>query len=199
MKYLGSKTLETPRLILKAQTMKEQEYLWHILMEEEVNKYYLTVPKKYKNKLKDWNIQKKYYENDMKHADDIDIFRWSVFIKKTNECIGRVSCHEASLENPEINNSNIRGVGWFIAPKYKGNGYGKEAAFSMINYMFNECEIDEIRTGAAIENPASWKIMEEYGFERLEKNQMIEYTYLDEPVEGYQYYLTREMYLKNTK
>ena len=32
MKYLGSKTLETNRLILKTQTMKEQKRLWEILM-----------------------------------------------------------------------------------------------------------------------------------------------------------------------
>ena len=47
MKYLGSKTLETDRLILKAQTMEEQKYLWSILMKPDVNKYYLTVPKKF--------------------------------------------------------------------------------------------------------------------------------------------------------
>ena len=63
-----------------------------------------------------------------------------------------------------------------------------------MDYMFNECEIDEIRTGAAIQNPASWGIMEKFGFERLDKTKMVEYTYLDEPVEDYQYVLTREMY-----
>ena len=45
MKYLGSKTLETNRLILKAQTMDEQKYLWSVLMIPDVNRYYLTVPK----------------------------------------------------------------------------------------------------------------------------------------------------------
>lgn len=55
MKYLGSKTIETERLILKAQTMAEQKVLWQILMLPEVNRYYLTVPKKYANNLKDWS------------------------------------------------------------------------------------------------------------------------------------------------
>ena len=83
MKYLGSKTLETDRLILKAQTMEEQKYLWSILMKPDVNKYYLTVPKKFSEKLKDWNKQEEYYKNDMEHANDLDVFRWSVFIKET--------------------------------------------------------------------------------------------------------------------
>lgn len=197
MKYLGSKTLETDRLILKAQTMEEQKYLWSILMKPDVNKYYLTVPKKFSEKLKDWNKQEEYYKNDMEHANDLDVFRWSIFIKETGQCIGRVSCHPASDENSEINNPNIRGVGWFIDPKFKGNGYGNEAAQAMMDYMFTECEIDEIRTGAAIQNPASWMIMEKFGFLRLDKTKMVEYTYVDELVEDYQYYLTRQMYLEN--
>ena len=155
MKYLGSKTIETDRLVLKAQTMEEQKYLWSVLMIPDVNRYYLTVPKKYAEKLIDWNKQEEYYKEDMKHANDLDVFRWSVFLKDTGECIGRVSCHEAKSEGYEIDNPSIRGVGWYIDPKYKGHGYGNEAAQAMMDYMFNECEIEEIKTGAAIQNPAS--------------------------------------------
>jgi len=197
MKCLGSKTIETDRLILKSQTMEEQHYLWSVLMQPDVNRYYLTVPKKFSEKLKDWNKQEEYYKKDMEHANDLDVFRWSIFIKETGHCIGRVSCHPASDEDSEINDPSIRGVGWFIDPKYKGNGYGNEAAQAMMDYMFTECEIDEIRTGAAIQNPASWMIMEKFGFVRLDRTKMVEYTYVDEPVEDYLYYLTRQMYFKN--
>ena len=67
----------------------------------------------------------------------------------------------------------------------------------MMDYMFDECEIDEIKTEAAIQNTASWKIMEKFGFVRLKKTRMVEYTYVDDPVEDYQYYLTKEMYFEN--
>ena len=194
MIFLGSETIETDRLLLKAQTMEEQYYLWSLLMNPDVNRYYLTVPKKFAEKLKDWSKQEEYYKYDMEHANDLDVFRWSVFLKDTGKCIGRVSCHEAKDEGYEIDNPSIRGVGWFIDPEYKGNGYGYEAAHAMMDYMFNECEIDEIRTGAAIQNPASWRIMEKFGFKRLDNTRMVEYTYVDEPVEDYQYVLTREMY-----
>ena len=197
MKYLGSRTIETERLILKAQTMKEQHFLWCLLMNPDVNRYYLTVPKKFSEKLKDWSKQEEYYKNDMEHANDLDVFRWSVFLKETGQCIGRVSCHPASDENSEVIDLSIRGVGWFIDPNYKGEGYGYEAAQAMMNYMFVECEIDEIKTGAAIQNPASWKIMEKFGFTRLDNTKMVEYTYVDEPVEVYQYYLTRQKYFEN--
>ena len=199
MKYLGSKTIETDRLLLKAQTMKEQKYLWSVLMIPEVNKLYLTVPKKFAEKLKDWSKQEPFYEEKIKQANDKDVFEWSVFLKETGKCIGKVDCHTAKSEGYDVESDSIRGVGWFIDPKYKGNKYGLEAATAMMKYMFEECEIDEIKTGAAISNPASWTIMEKFGFVRLDKTKMVEYTYVDEPVEDYQYYLTRKMYLENKK
>ena len=199
MKYLGSKFLVTERLELKPQTMDEQKYLWELLMLPDVNRYFLTVPTKFREKLKDWNNQKEFYEQDIKHANDKDIFRWSIFIKGTNNCIGRISCHEGKDEDNTIDNPNIRGVGWIIDPKYQGLGYGTEAAYAMINYMFNECEIDEIRTGAAICNPSSWRIMEKLGFVRLNKTKQVQYTFLDQLTEDYTYLLTRDMFLKSNK
>lgn len=193
MKYLGSKTIETERLILKAQTMAEQHRLWEILMIPEVNKYYLTIPKKHADKLNDWNIQKKFYQKDIAQATAKDIFKWSVFLKENGDCIGRVSCHEAKIENGDITDPDIRGVGWYLDPAYQGQGYGYEAAKAMMDYMFNECEIKEILTGAAIQNPSSWKIMEKYGFIKSNKTKMVEYTFVDEPVETYQYFLTKEV------
>ena len=50
MKYLGSQERETNRLVLKPQTMEEQKYLWEVLMIPEVNRYFLTVPPKLRDK-----------------------------------------------------------------------------------------------------------------------------------------------------
>lgn len=194
MKNLGSKTLETDRLILKAQTMEEQKYLWDILINANVNKYYLTVPTKFREKLKNWEKQEQFYLEDMKHSNDLDVYRWSIFLKENKECIGRCTCHEASLEYEDISDSSIRSVSWYLDPKYQGNGYATEAAKAMIKYMFEEVEVSEIKTNAAIENPASWKIIEKLGFEKCNTNKIVQYTYLDEPTENYQYFLTKEMY-----
>lgn len=195
MKYLGSSTIETERLILKTQTMKEQYYLWQLLINHEVNKYFLTVPPKYRTKLLDWNLQKKYYEEEMKHANDKDIFKWSIFLKETGECIGRLSCHERNIEDENITNPNIRGVGWLIDPNYQGQGYATEAAKGMIDYMFLTCDIEKIITGACILNTPSWHLMEKLGFEKLPKTKMIQYTFLDSPVEIYEYSLSKEKYI----
>ena len=194
MKYLGSKLLRTTRLELRPQTMKEQHYLWQLLVSPQINEYYLTVPKKFREKLKIWEIQKQYYIEEMKHANDQDTFKWSIYLKDTNQCIGRITCHEAHDEDEQINDPDIRGVGWFIDPSYQKMGYATEAASKMIDYMFNECEIKEIRTSAAMKNISSWKIMEKLNFIRLSDTLQVQYTYQDESTQNYQYLLTRKMY-----
>ena len=193
MKYLGSKTLETDNLVLKAQTMNEQKRIWEILMIPEVNRYYLVVPVKFRDKLTDWNKQEKFYIESMEHANDKNVFKWSIFLKDTNECIGIITCHDVVIDG--VSNDSIRDVGWMIDPKYQGKGYGTEAARVMLDFMFNECEIEKIETGAAVSNPASWKIMEKLGFIRNKQTKNVQYTFLDELTELYLYTLTKEQYL----
>lgn len=176
MNNLGSKIIETKRLILKPVSMQEQKRSWEILMLENVRKYYLVIPKKFKDNLFDWEKQKKFYEKEVEHAHDLDVYKWSIFIKDTNTYIGKIMCQD----NDELDKS-IRDVGWYIDPDFQGKGYASEAAFAMMDYMFNEVEINKIITGAAEDNPASWKIMEKYGFIDLNKTTEVQYTFLDEP------------------
>ena len=194
MNLIGSKIIETERLILKPQTMQEQKRLWEILMIPEVNKVYLTTPAKFRDKLKDWSKQEPFYEEKISHANDNDVFEWSIFLKDTNECIGKIDYHEYSKEDNEINDLSIRGVGWYIDPIHQGKGYGTEAAKHTLKYMFEEVEISKIITGAAIDNPASWKIMDRLGYKKLDYTNMVNYTYQDEPVEVYMYNITKEDY-----
>ena len=177
MNFIGSKTIETERLILKAQTMDEQKRLWEILMIPSVNAVYLTTPPKFRDKLKDWSKQEPFYQDKISHANDSDVFEWSIFLKDTNECIGKIDYHEYSKEDNSIIDKSIRGVGWYIDPIHQGKGYATEAASSTLKYMFEEVEIEQIITSAAIINEGSWKIMERLGFERTGEKQS---TYFDE-------------------
>ena len=194
MKYIGSQIIETKRLILKPQTMLEQKRLWEILIIPEVNKYFLTIPSKFKDKLLDWNKQEEYYQLDIAKANNPEVFKWSIFLKENEECIGRISCHERHDEDSSIINPNIRGIGWLIAPEHQQKGYCTEAAEAVLDYMFMKVEIEEIQTGAAIENPASWKVMEKIGFIKQDTTRKNQYTFLDEPTEIYLYKITKEQY-----
>lgn len=200
MKFLGSKPLESKRLLILPQTMKEAKTLWEILCMDEVNKYYLTIPKKFKERFKDWSIQEPFYKKKIENINN-ETFQWSIFIKDTKECIGQISVQEKEFDKDEIVNKSIRDIGWFINPRHQGKGYAKEAASKILEYMFNEVGISEIKTSAAVCNKASWKLMESLGFtRRSEETHLIDcYTFVDDEVEGYSYGLTKEEYLKSKK
>ena len=190
MNLIGTKDLETERLILKVPTMKEQKRLWEILIIPEVNKYYLAVPSKFKEKIMSWEKQEPFYEDKVTHAHENNKYVWSIFLKLTGECIGQIDAHDAIGCN-----FDEKDVGWYIDPYYHGKGYGTEAAKAMFDYLFINVELLAIKTGAAIINPPSWKIMEHFGFNRSKTTSHVIYTFVTEPVEIYLYTITREKYL----
>ena len=182
MKLLGSKTLETDRLILKSSKMEEQKRLWEILMLPEVNKWYLTSGKKHANNPEHWTWEKqeKFYKSKVDNADNNDVFGWSIFLKPeyTNsgklEVIGQVTAQENGED------ITIQDVGWYIDPNYQGKGYATEAAKKMIDYMFNEVEINKISSGAVKDNIASCRIFEKLGFRKTgEDTEESPYTFYD--------------------
>ena len=192
MKFKGSRKIETERLLLMPQTIKEQKRLWEILMIDDVKKYYLTVPIKFKNKLIDWNLQEKYYKTKIEHANDKDVFCWSIFLKDTDKCVGQIDCH-MNVDNQS--SIDVYDVGWYIDPLYQGMGYCTEAARAMLYYMFAECDIKKIITSAAVCNSSSWMVMEKLGFIREKKTRKVQYTFLDELTEVYIYTIDKEKFL----
>ena len=187
MKQLGSKTIETERLILHKTEEKDLKELWNILCIKEVNKYYLTCKINY-----DWEKEEKWQYKKLEEASNPDIYRWTIEIKDTNEIIGQISVQEGYYKEKP----NIRDIGWFIDPKYQRKGYAYEAALEVLKYMFLEVEIDKIETSVAIVNPSSWKLMEKLGFKRKKTTRFVKYTTLDDEVENYVYELTKLDFLK---
>ena len=217
MKNIPVRDLETSRLFIKQPTMTEQITLWNILKDENVNKYYFPTPdrifKKYNldkenikdlklarkiilEQLTDWKRQKSFYENKIESInmqDDKQKFTWSIFLKDTDIIIGQITCQPKD-NMPE----KVRDVGWFIDIKYQGNGYATEAAYAMLNFMFNEVEIEDIYTSAAEINPSSWKIMEKLGFEYI-GNKKSTYFKEDKILIEKEYHGNKELFINKVK
>lgn len=217
MNNIRIREIETDRLLLKVPTIEEQKKLWSIVCMEEVNKYYFPTPDRIFNKynlskdniddliearkifmeqLTDWERQQPFYEKkviSIKNEEESQKYTWSIFLKD-GTVIGQMTV-QPNDEYPD--NPEIRDVGWFIDPKYQRNGYAKEAAKAILDFMFNEVEIEKIITSAAVINPGSWKIMEGLGF-KYYGNKIS--TYLDDNnnmVECRCYSITRQEYINN--
>lgn len=182
--------------------MKEQKRLWEILMNPKINKWYLTSAKSKANikEYWEWSNQEKFYKSKVLNANNNDVFVWSVFLKQdyTNsgeeEVIGQISAQENG------DNIEVRDVGWFIDERYQGNGYATEAAKAMIDYMFNEVEIDKISSGAVKDNIPSCKMFENLDFTKIsEEEEESPYTFFDGRLTFSKYELTRKDYLLRCK
>ena len=183
-----TKNLYTERLDLRIPTMKEQKRLWEILIIEDVNKYYFPTPDRIFNK----NNLKKDDINDLKKARIIFMEQLSDWDRQ-EPFYGQITCQPKEDEN-EL----IRDVGWYIDPQYQGHGYATEAASKMLDYMFNEIGIEEIKTSAAKINIGSWKIMEKLGFEYIGDKKS---TYFDgdEILISKEYFCNKKMFNDNKK
>jgi len=219
MKNISIRNFETERLLIKKSTMEEQFALWNILRDEAVNRYYFPTPDRifvknnlsqesvedlkqarliFMEQLNDWERQQPFYEKKI-HAineeENGQKFTWSIFLK-TGEPIGQITV-QPNGEYPD--SPEMRDVGWFIAPKHQGKGYATEAAREVMRFMFEEVEIDQIITSAAIINTGSWKLMEKLGFKRIGEKQS---TYLDDEgniLQSYCYACNKESFLNNYK
>jgi len=188
---LGSRTIETERLILRATSESDLKTLWEILCIPDVNKYYLTSKLSY-----DWEDEEKWQYKKLSRANKPDVFQWSIIKKEDNKCIGQISVQEKE-DSPIYD----RDIGWFITPEEQGKGYAFESAINVMDYMFNEVGIDSIETGSAICNEASFGLMEKLGFNRRGNNtHKQKYTFVDELLDCYSYGITHEEYKsKNIK
>ena len=190
MKYIGSKILKSKNLILRPTKEEDLKVIWNILCDIDVAKYYLVGKINY-----DWDKEREWQYKKLDKALNSDVFQWSIILKANNKCIGQISCLNSYNESGDKNADTIRDVGWVINSQYQGMGFGTEAAKLMLDYMFYEVGIERIETCAAIENPASWKIMEKFGFRRLNKTKLLKYTVQTKKTECYCYEITREEYI----
>ena len=217
MNKINSKNLYTDRLELRIPTIKEQHRLWEILINQDINQYYFPTPDRifdknhlskdniddlkkarelFMKQLCDWERQKPFYEKKIeciKLQDNSQKYTWSIFLKNEDIVIGQITCQPKDNE-PE----NIRDVGWFIDPKYQRQGYASEAAKAVLDFMFNEVEITDIKTSAAEINPGSWKIMEKLGFKYV-GNKKSTYFKDNEILISKEYCCNRDLYLKKVK
>lgn len=165
MNYLGTKRLETKRLILRkfeendykdmfknyASNEKVTRFLtWNAYTKEEDCKDYL-------NKF----ILNKYQENDN------ETFAWAIVDKTTNEVIGSIDIVKFYKDY------EIAEIGYCLSESYWNKGIMSEAFKEVINYLFNEVNVHAITATHNVLNPASGKVMEHNGLSYIKDENKI--------------------------
>lgn len=152
MEQLGTKTLETERLVLRRLTKEDAVMAYNNWCNSDiVDKYVLW------KKHDSVEVTKNLYERWEEDYDDLNTYRWIVELKSSKELIGTIDISKRFLSHGSCE------VGYCYGDKFWGLGYGTEALKAVIKFLFEEVKVDLVCAEHMENNPASGRVMEKVG------------------------------------
>ena len=152
MKFIGTKELETDRLILRKIKIEDAYLAYNNWCNSDiVDKYVLW--KKHDNVETTLNI----YSNWVEDYEDLKTYRWIVELKDNKEPIGTIDVSKKFISFGTCE------IGYCYSDKYWNKGYGTEALSAVIKFLFEECDADLVNAEFMENNPASGRIMQKVG------------------------------------
>lgn len=88
---------------------------------------------------------------------------YAIVLKSENKVIGGIGLHNRKPDE-KLYNLEQREIGYVLNPTYWGNGYVPEAVNCLLNYAFNELDLDLIWCGHFDFNSNSKRVSEKCGF-----------------------------------
>ena len=139
--------LETERLMLRRPTLADVKAIAALANDRRIAENTRRLPHPY---LQDHAIE---FVRAM--ADDN---RETVFLIESNFApVGMVGVDWRQPEMPEL--------GYWLGVEHWGQGFGTEAARAVIDFTFEEFEVEHLLSGARVANPSSRNILEKCGFQ----------------------------------
>ncbi|MBQ3020725.1 MAG: GNAT family N-acetyltransferase [Bacilli bacterium] len=151
MKEIGTKTLETKRLILRKYKIQDAEGMYKNWGSDPNCNIYLP-----------WEIHeniectKSIISAWINEYSD-DKFNWIIELKENHEVIGGINVVKLNKI------TSICEIGYCIGSKFWNKGYTTEALNKVIEFLFEECEMYLIEAKHHASNVASGKVMEKSG------------------------------------
>lgn len=152
---MGKFVLNGKRIYLESLIVKVTPEIIQLNMNDiELTKYMNAVP--YPYAIEDANRYIKFL-NVIK--DDETMLQLGIFDNQNNEFIGVVS-----LEGIDFEDQNAE-LGYWIAKKFWGKGYAKEAATVILEYAFKKLDLFRIYATLQKENIKSLALLTSFGFQ----------------------------------
>lgn len=89
------------------------------------------------------------------------IARWAVLLKETNEFIGWAGLKW--MTEPIRGRSNYYDLGYRLIESHWGKGYATEASLALLQYAFEQLNIETVSAIADIENRGSNRVLQKIG------------------------------------
>jgi RimJ/RimL family protein N-acetyltransferase len=147
LREASSCVLETERLTLRRPTLADVKAIAHLANDHRIAVNTRRLPHPY---LQDHAIE---FVRAMANEP-----RETVFLIENNHTpIGIVGVDWREPATPEL--------GYWLGVEHWGQGFGTEAARAVIDFTFEEFEIEHLISGARVANPSSRNILEKCGFQ----------------------------------
>ncbi|WP_310602659.1 GNAT family N-acetyltransferase [Anaerosporobacter sp.] len=152
MNYLGTKILETERLVLRPFKENDVENMYHNWASSNNVTRYLTWPTHTSKE-----VTKSVIDFWVSRYDDAKNYQWCIEWKENKQAIGSFAI--VHMEE-EINSVEI---GYCIGEDYWNRGITSEAFKEVIRFVFEEVECNRISARHDVCNPNSGKVMKKAG------------------------------------
>jgi len=153
MKHLGTKELETERLILRRFNLSDAEAMYRNWASDNVVTKYLMWPTH-----KDVGVSESVLRDWIEQYDDKTFYQWAIVLKSGGpEPIGSISIVR------QDKNIKMVHVGYCIGRKWWNQGITSEALSRLIRFFFEEANVNRIESRFDPRNPHSGKVMEKCG------------------------------------
>lgn len=151
MKHVGTKTMETARLVLRRLEPTDAEMMFRNWTGDDKVTRFLR-----------WDAHKTMDETKSMIQQWIDNYQydstyyWGMYLKN-GEMIGSIGVTVTS-------EYDLKGeLGYKIGSQWWNQGYSSEAARAVMDYMFRNTDVERIGSFSSVENIASRKVMEKAG------------------------------------
>ena len=152
MQHIGTKRIETERLILRKIVLKDAQSLCQLLNDKAVQDYLAGIPANYTYKMAvdyiNGNLAESYKRKKF--------YDWGIIEKSTNRFVGRICLYK------QYEYRKMADLVWYILPDVRGKGYTSEAAKAVVRIL-QDVGFERIEAFANVENVASQKVMEKIG------------------------------------
>jgi ribosomal-protein-alanine N-acetyltransferase len=152
MKHLGTKQLETKRLILRKFTINDAELVHKNWANDDDVTKFLTW-KSHEN----IEITKNVLEHWVSNYNKEDFYQWAIVLKDINEPIGSISVVKQDDKIKMVH------IGYCIGKRWWHKGITTEALEIIIKYFFEDVGVNRIESRHDPNNPNSGKVMEKCG------------------------------------
>ncbi|MBQ0000339.1 MAG: GNAT family N-acetyltransferase [Clostridiales bacterium] len=152
MNHVGTKTLETGRLILRRYTVEDAQQMYDNWASSEVVTEYLSWPPH-----ASVDVTRALLEDWVAKYEEPSTYNWGIELKETGELVGNIA---AVRQNEKIFCAEI---GWAIGDRWWGQGIMPEAAHAVFGYLFKEAGFQRIEAKHDIKNPKSGRVMQKIG------------------------------------